>query len=666
MKIFHFALLGFGMIAVAESNFLVMPPPQSISTSGPPLDLSPDFRFFVPDHLGFSSERLQKALGRYNGIVSNFFASSDVLSPKGLALDGLQLEVKSADETLNAETRYDYTLSVEPRRGRAVATAHSIYGAIYAIETLLQLVRVEGGRVVLLHSRIEIADAPDYAWRGLMIDSGRRFFPVALVENLLDTMVATKLNVLHLHASDMCRFGVQSNVYPNLTDSLTGIMGGFYSQQDIANLIEYAGERGIRVVPEFDVPGHSRGLLPIVSQGVQFCTQDGHQNQIYGDPNNSTYNAVTKLLKEMAGLFTDDVFNIGCDETSAVGPCTINSTFALERALLQFIQNELGKTPEGWEEVLFDAGAATMTTIVDAWSRHNPGEIISQGRRAVNSAAAHFYFTTPAPGGPSGWAPCWYDISTGLNASQVPMLLGGEMSMWSDTYCYIEQCGAFQGPPPVASVLFSPEYDTEFSESIGGMIWPRGYVAAASFWNYNASVNPASPEFVSAVWQLNDQLAARGALVCPSNCSCDQLSACGTPYIKAAPPTAGTPLYAQPCVEPAVSSQQWTLNADGTIGLAANASLCASGFNNTHPVTLEVCGASSNAFKLTPKANLVTADNQCLDLTEANMQIGLYECGSGQNLNQLNQEWVVGNGMIVSLFNGYCVTAVSNSAASQA
>ena len=98
----------------------------------------------------------------------------------------------------------------------------------------------------------------------------------------------------------------------------------------------------------------------------------------------------------MAALFTDEVFNIGSDETSAKGRCSVNTSFSIERRLLNAIQNEFKKTPAGWEEVLFDAGAATPETIVDAWARHTPAEIAATGRRAIQSSDSHFYFTSAA------------------------------------------------------------------------------------------------------------------------------------------------------------------------------------------------------------------------------------------------------------------------------
>lgn len=94
----------------------------------------------------------------------------------------------------------------------------------------------------------------------------------------------------------------------------------------------------------------------------------------------------------------------------------------------------------GWEEVLFDAGAATNDTIVDGWSRHLAHEITATGRRAVESHSKAFYFTEAAPGGPDGWQNVWYDISTDVPDDEMNLLLGGEMSMWTDTYCYETQC----------------------------------------------------------------------------------------------------------------------------------------------------------------------------------------------------------------------------------
>ena len=277
---------------------------------------------------------------------------------------------------------------------------------------------------------------------------------------------------------------------------------------------------------------HSRGFRPLISDGVHFCQDIDSKNQLYNDPEKETLKIVTDVLSEMASLFPDEEFHIGCDETGVKGPCSLNSTFSFERTLLNSVQHAFGKIPAGWEEVLFDAGAATPETIVHAWSRHQPAEITATGRKAVMSQGSHFYFTEAAGAYPLGWEKCWFDIATGVPSDQRSLLIGGEASMWTDTYCITNQCGAFpEGPaPPVGSPLFPPGKDEAFGRSVGGMIWPRGYVAAAAFYNFNASQNSTDDSFVDAIWAMNDKLSKRGALVCPSKCECDQLHACGKPY----------------------------------------------------------------------------------------------------------------------------------------
>lgn len=579
----------------------------------------------------------------------------------------LRFNISEYDRATPSEhTCYSYSLEVSA--DEALVTSCSIFGAAYALEGLAQLAGQQG---VLPHNKIVVHDAPAYKWRGLMIDSGRRFFPVPLVENLLDTMAAVKLNVLHLHASDFCRWSVESKLFPNLTGSLTGVHAGHYTQADIAHLIKYAADRGIRVVPEFDMPGHSRGLLPLEgADQIHFCTDKPSRNQLFDDPGKHTYNTVRALVGEMASLFSDDVFHIGCDETSVKGKCPLSSTFAFEQRLATAVASELGKTAEGWEEILFSAGAATNSTIVNAWSRHRPPEITKTGRRTVESFSAHFYFTEPAPGGPDGWKKCWYDISTGVPKSELSLLLGGEMSMWSDTYCHTRQCGAYPGATPVGSPLFPPSRDAEFAASIGGMIWPRGFVGAAAFWGYNATADPTSTEFTDAIWKLNDQLSQRGAKTCPSKCDCDQLSACGKPYIKPVPPKAGDTATVEACASAGESGaavkQQW-LNVSGEIVLAVNTSLClrppasCASQANCYPLALEPCAArpfagwehdatmevrvrGSKQSSSGSGSEAASGRGICIDIAGGAKGVGTYTCGSGAGYQQPNQHWSVDSG----------------------
>lgn len=125
----------------------------------------------------------------------------------------------------------------------------SPYGAAYALETLAQLVGPGG---TLPHAAFRVADGPQYKHRGLLVDIGRRYYPVPLLRDIIEAMSMSKMNVLHMHFSDFPAFRVQSLVYPSLTAALGDQT---YSQADIRSLIEFARLRGVRLVPEVDVPG---------------------------------------------------------------------------------------------------------------------------------------------------------------------------------------------------------------------------------------------------------------------------------------------------------------------------------------------------------------------------------------------------------------------------
>jgi hexosaminidase len=277
-------------LPVPNMAFLVWPPAKSISASGPPTALGASFRVEVEvvDIVGSrdgnddDAARLARAVARYSGLIQRVAARSSVARP-GLrqvgappAVERLRVRTSTGGAPLSARTDYSYALRLNGS-STGVVDAASIYGAMYALESFTQLVEAGG---VLPYSELAIEDAPTYAWRGLMLDAGRRFFPVDSVKNTLDSMAAAKMNVLHLHASDNCRFGVQSLLYPNLTAALVGILAGHYSQADVADLVAYAGDRGIRIVPEFDVPGHSRGMIPAEADGAVFCDPtDGGRDQ---------------------------------------------------------------------------------------------------------------------------------------------------------------------------------------------------------------------------------------------------------------------------------------------------------------------------------------------------------------------------------------------------
>ena len=520
----------FLQYCISEIHVWPSPKHLSITQEDEPLLISKDFRFFLnsknlySDVKSKSVARIKDGMTRMNNVLKTKNINYDSSKSNG-SLKSLEIHVVSRsdhDDYPSSKTRYDYNITIH--NNVAEAYASSQYGALYAMETLVQLIDEHGK---LPGSSIEIQDEPQNDWRGLLIDSGRRFYPVKVVENLLDVMSMVKLNVLHLHSNDQCRFSIESKRYPTLTSSLTGDFEGSYTQEDIKHLIEYAADRGIRIVPEIDVPGHAEGFQPLISEGLKYCPNGNHQ--LYNDPEGNTYKIIRDIFEEMAGLFKDEVVHIGADETNSNGNCTLESTYNFENSLLKEIQTKFGKTTEGWEELLYVTKAATPQTVVDTWLNYRASDVIDTGRKAVESKYEWFYFHDPPQSEyPKGWDPCWNDIAENINETSRHLLLGGEMSMWGDSYAKTDRCDPNAGPV-AASSLFPPEKNEEFGISVGGMIWPRGYVGAGAFWGYDSSIDSQTTEFEDMIWKLNDKVIERGGKVCPTKCFCDYLTQCGKP-----------------------------------------------------------------------------------------------------------------------------------------
>lgn len=155
--------------------------------------------------------------------------------------------------------------------------------------------------------------------------------------------------------------------------------------------------------------------------------------------------------------------------------------------------------------------------------------------------------------------------------------------------------------------------------------------------NYNTSANPASSDFVSAIWSLNDQLAQRGSFVCPSNCACDQLTACGKPYLPPPSPTAGMLLVTAPCV-PSNPLQAWSL-ASGRLGPASDESLCVQEAPQGQTLALTKCPAQPIQWIHAQDSTLALQSKpaaKCLDLNTASGFVEQWACGSAQPNQQVS------------------------------
>lgn len=359
-----------------------------------------------------------------------------------------------------------YTLDVsDPEARIKAATAE---GAIHGLATFAQLIQPgpDGFQVTGVH----IEDRPRFPWRGLMLDVCRHWMPVEVIKRNLEAMAAVKLNVLHWHLSEDQGFRVESKRYPRLHQ--LGSNGDYYTQDQIREIVTYARDRGIRVIPEFDVPGHSGAWFPgypeLASAPGPFVL-GGRGGSVMDPSKEGTYTFLDGFIGEMAQLFPDPYYHIGGDE---VNPRAWNQSesiqsFAKEHGLkdapaiqvyfnqrLLKIVQKYGKTMVGWDEILVP-GLPTDAVIQSWRGQKSLSEAASKGYRGILSWGYYLDHLSPASlhyavdplGGPD---------AANLTPEQASRIMGGEACMWAE--------------------LVGPE-------TVDARIWPRTAAIAERLWS---------------------------------------------------------------------------------------------------------------------------------------------------------------------------------------
>ena len=343
-------------------------------------------------------------------------------------------------------------------------------GVLHGLQTFLQLVRIAPRGFAV--PAMTIDDQPRFPWRGLMVDVSRHFQPLEVVYRTLDGMEAVKMNVFHWHLSDNQGFRVESKVYPLLQEK--GSDGLFYTQEQIRDVIAYARDRGIRVVPEFEMPGHATSWFvgyPDLASGsgpYQIERKWGVFDPAIDPTRDSTYTFLDALIGEMAALFPDAYFHVGGDENDGkewdrnpriqqfMKDHRIKDNAGLQAYFSTKVQKIVaghGKIMVGWDEVL--QPDTPKDVVIQSWRGPQfVGEAVKGGNRALlsagyyidlNHSAAEHYAADPEGEGP-----------TTLSDDERKMILGGEATMWSE----------FVTP-----------------ENIDSRIWPRTAAIAERLWS---------------------------------------------------------------------------------------------------------------------------------------------------------------------------------------
>ena len=341
----------------------------------------------------------------------------------------------------------DESYNLEITANQAKLTAPTTVGAMRGLETLLQL--LDGDKDGFYFPAVSIQDKPRFAWRGLMIDSARHFQPMEVLKRNLDAMAAVKLNVLHWHLSEDQGFRVETKQFPELYQM--GSDGNFHTQTEIREIIKYAADRGIRVMPEFDMPGHATAWLvshPEIGSGASGQTYKIERNPGIFDPtldptNEKTYKLLEVFFKEMSALFPDAYMHIGGDENEGkqwnanpkiqvfMREKGIKNNHELQtyfnKRLLVFLQKE-GKTMMGWDEIF--QPDLPKDVVIHSWRGQKAlAEAAKQGFQGVLSNGYYIDLMFPAA---QHYAVDPIAADTTLTPEEQKRILGGEATMWSE------------------------------------------------------------------------------------------------------------------------------------------------------------------------------------------------------------------------------------------
>jgi hexosaminidase len=461
--------------AQEQRSLNLMPVPASVHSGADQLAVDASFSVAVTGRhdarLERALQRFLRQLGRQTGLI---LAAKLADAAKATLVIHTDHDSRPVQELGEDES---YTLEVTATGAKL--TAPTTLGTLHGLQTFLQLVDVSANGFAA--PAVTILDKPRFPWRGLMIDSARHFIPLEVIRRNLDGMEAVKMNVFHWHLSENQGFRVESKKFPKLHQM--GSDGLYFTQDEIRELIAYARDRGIRVVPEFDMPGHSTawfvGHPELASAPGPYAIERnwGIFDAAFDPTSEKTYKFLDQFISEMAKLFPDQFFHVGGDEVNGkqwganpkiqefIRAHEIKGNKGLQTYFnkrLQPIVAKHGKSMVGWDEVLDPSLPKDIT--IHSW--RGPKSLVEAAKLGYHGILSNGYYLD------LGWpAARHYAVdpvgegAADLSAEERARILGGESCMWSE---YVN------------------------AENVDSRIWPRNAAIAERLWSPQEVRDPAS------------------------------------------------------------------------------------------------------------------------------------------------------------------------------
>lgn len=474
------------------------------------------------------------------------------------AVTQIEISVNDCLADLQQGVDESFTLQIPSTQdpNKIAINSQTVWGTLHALTTLEQLTLAKDDCIFIEHP-VSINDKPKYSYRGLMIDTSRNFYSIEDLQRQIDALHLAKMNVFHWHITDSQAWPIEISSYPQMTQDA-------YSQQeiytiaDVKHLVQYGYDRGVRIIPEVDMPGHSSAGWSQISPDIVACKDSDWQvaavEPVPGQLeiiNDKTYEAVANVFNDISELFHDNFFHVGFDELNVgcykeseitktwfqQNPTYNNSDLAqywVDKAIPIFMNRDNRKLIMWQDAVLssqIPAKSIPHSVLMQVWTgdRTNTATLIDMGYDVIFSSADFLYLdcgfgqwtsndtlvkdqADPSPGiptynyGGSGGSWCgpyksWQriyslDLDYGLTKEQQKHVIGASAQLWS------EQAGGLTA---------------DF------MIWPRVASLAELLWsgNLGSDTQLRNDEFTRRIYYFREQLVKRGiraAVLGPKYC----------------------------------------------------------------------------------------------------------------------------------------------------
>lgn len=528
------AALSFSMLSAhaADANYNVVPLPKSVvMVKGQPFNLTSATTIVY--------EGTNPEMKRNARFLSEYIQQSTGI--KTTLLDKRDKKAAAIVLVINPKVQGDEAYRLTVNNKQVTIAASTPTGVFYGIQTLRKSLPVQTNGADITLPAVDVADAPRFGYRGMMLDCGRHFFPVSFVKKFIDILAMHNMNVFHWHLTEDQGWRLEIKSHPELTakssmrsgtvighnatvdDSIPH--GGFYTQQEARDIVEYARQRHITVIPEIDMPGHT--LAALAAYPELGCTggpyEVGHRWGVYKDVlclgKESTYKFVQDVIDEVVDIFPAKYFHIGGDESPTV--MWEKCPNCLQKAkdentdikhLQQYFTNRIekylnskGKSIIGWDEIL--EGKINQSATIMSWRGVEPGlKAAKQGHDVIMTPSSHVYFdhyqakeTKHEPDAIGGCSPVekvysYEPLPETLDAEAKNRIKGVQANLWTEYIPFTTQAEYMVLPrmAALAEVQWTPAGQKNFDNfskralRLSDLYDRYGYVYARHLWKEKA------------------------------------------------------------------------------------------------------------------------------------------------------------------------------------